>query len=94
MRDDLPRSGPHLNETGIINLDDKNNEGTHWTAYKKHGSKVLYYDSFGDLRPPKEVVRYFKGCKIFYNIEREQEFNTFICGHLVLNFLYKKHRFK
>lgn len=95
MRTELPKtSAPSENESGIINLDVKRGPGTHWVGYKKRGNTVLYYDSFGDLRPPKEVVNYFRGCQIFYNFEREQEYDTNICGHLVLNFLYKKHRFR
>lgn len=88
MRDSLPQK-PWFNESGIINLDNKTGPGTHWVAYKKRGSRVEYYDSFGDLRPPAEVIRYFRGSKIYYNYAREQNFNTNICGHLCLKFLYK-----
>ena len=45
MRDSLPRSGPLRNEAAIINLDSKSGVGTHWVAYRKHYSKVPYYDS-------------------------------------------------
>ena len=47
MRDSLPRSGAIRNEAAIINLDSKSGVGTHWVAYRKHNSKVTYYDSFG-----------------------------------------------
>lgn len=63
--------------------------GTHWVAYKKNYNNVTYFDSFGDLRPPQEVIKYFDGCKIKYNYVREQNFNTIICGHLCLKFLCK-----
>lgn len=88
MRNSLPVKPLH-NESGIINLDSKEGPGTHWVAYKKRGSIVKYYDSFGNLKPPTEVIRYFRGSTIHYNYERDQEFNTSICGHLCLKFLYK-----
>ncbi|KAK4885619.1 hypothetical protein RN001_001890 [Aquatica leii] len=106
MRDNLPKGGPHENECGIVNLDSTRGPGTHWVCYRKHGSTVWYYNSFGNLRPPCELIDYFRGnCNnttattttttttttptIYYNYEREQKFNTTICGHLCLKFLCK-----
>ena len=89
MRDTLP-STPRKNECGVINLDSNNGSGTHWVAYKKRGNLVEYFDSFGNLNPPKEVVQYFKDCEIFYNHEQYQTFDTVNCGHLALSFLYNK----
>lgn len=89
MKNTLPPY-PHKNESAIINLDSSENSGTHWVAYKKTGNVVNYFDSFGNLKPPKELVRYFgKNVKISYNNERYQNFNQFNCGHLCLEFLYK-----
>lgn len=87
MRDKLPKK-PNRKECGIINLDTYNGPGTHWVAYYKHNKDVEYYDSFGNLQPPLEVLRYL-GDSITYNYKREQQFNTFNCGHLSLNFLIK-----
>lgn len=87
MRNALPYK-PNLNECAIINLDDKDGRGTHWVAYVKRAKKVHYFDSFGDLRPPQELIDYFgKGTKVFYNNQRLQNYNTFVCGHLSLKFL-------
>lgn len=98
MRNSLPKK-IHKYESGIINLDSFENKGTHWTAYKKNGSIVYYFDSFGNLKPPKEVVHYFKSNNnnnseknpviIKYNHKRYQKFNAINCGHLCLEFLYK-----
>lgn len=90
MRDSLPRR-VHYKECGIINLDNERGSGTHWTAYKKTGEKAVYFDSYGNLRPPRELVHYLNTngpCKILYNHEQLQTFNTFNCGHLCLKFLY------
>lgn len=89
MRDTLPKR-PYKYETGIINHDVSKNSGTHWTAYKKYNRSVIYYDSFGNLRPPVEVIKYFNGCDIQYNFDRQQQFNTPICGHLCIQFLLNK----
>lgn len=87
MRDKLPLS-PHKNETAIVNLDSKFGHGTHWVCYRKSGNRVVYFDSFGDLRPPPELVLYFgDGAEIEYNYERKQSFDSVICGHLCLEFL-------
>lgn len=95
MRDALPKTGPDKYETGIVNLDSIKGAGTHWVAYRKEKDKTYYYDSYGDLAPSLELVRYFytgpyKSEKIFYNYGREQDFDTVWCGHLCLNFLLNK----
>lgn len=87
MRDDLPKT-PFKKESAIINLDSKFGSGTHWTAYIKSDKRVTYFDSFGNLRPPLELVRYFgPDVNILYNYERRQSFNSVVCGHLCLQFL-------
>lgn len=90
MRNALPSSKPLVNESAILNLDDKNGTGTHWTCYFKKGETVWYFDSFGNLRPPKELFDYLNVSKIYYNYERYQDFNSFVCGHLCLQFLYNQ----
>lgn len=87
MRNSLPENGSFINEAGVVNLDDKDGMGTHWVAYRKNGSNVIYFDSFGNLRPPKELVQYLKVKNIQYNYDRYQDFDTFVCGHLCLKFL-------
>lgn len=87
MRNDLPGSGPRKRESAIINLDDKNGPGTHWVAYKKNGDQVMYFDSFGDLQPPGDLMKYLGVGSVKYNHRRYQEYDTVICGHLCLKFL-------
>lgn len=87
MRDTLPKD-IKADECAIVNLDSIRNSGTHWVAYSKKGNEITYFDPFGNLRPPLELLRYFKNCKITYNRQRYQEWNTPYCGHLCLNFLY------
>jgi len=53
MRNALPISGTRRNGGGIVNLNDARGPGTHWVAYAKRDNHIIYFDSFGNLRPPK-----------------------------------------
>ena len=86
MRNSLPPK-PQLNESAIVNLDDSNRSGTHWVAYRKLCDDITYFDSFGNLKPPIEILKYFYPHSVKYNYESYQTFNTFNCGHLCLKFL-------
>lgn len=57
MRDTLP-SKPRKIECAVLNLDTSNNSGTHWVAYAKQNDYVEYFDSFGNLKPPLELIKY------------------------------------
>lgn len=54
MKDRLPKKIKKNFESGVINLDNNDGPGTHWTAYKKYGNNIFYFDSFGNLKPPLE----------------------------------------
>lgn len=86
MRDDLPIR-PRRLECAIVNLDNSRNEGTHWVAYVKVDKYCEYFNSYGNLKPPLELVKYLKPNVIFYNHKAYQYFNTTNCGHLCLEFL-------
>jgi hypothetical protein len=87
MRDTLPGK-PKRFESAIVNLDDNRGNGTHWVCYKKHNDTVFYFDSFGNLSPPAEIIRYLgPDVNIKYNYDRKQSFDSVICGHLCLDFL-------
>ena len=81
-------------ECGVVNLDSASGPGSHWTCYFKLGFIIHYYDSFGNLPPPIEFVNFFDKLDIYYNWSREQEYNTLICGHLCLCFLFKQYTTK
>lgn len=88
-RDNLPKHC-RKHECGVINLDDFEGQGTHWTAYYKNGNKCHYFDSFGNLQPPIEFIKYIDDkCTIYYNYKKYQNYNTYICGHLCIQFLYE-----
>lgn len=87
MRNNLPRGAAKQNECGIVNLDNMQGSGTHWVAYKKQNRYVEYFDSFGNLPPPKELIDYL-GSNIKYNYNAYQSYDSYNCGHLCLKFLY------
>lgn len=86
VRDELPKR-PKKVECGILNLDNSQGSGTHWTAWIKNGNDKLYFDSYG-LAPPAELVNYLKR-PVYYNSERIQYGDTVFCGHLCLYVLKK-----
>lgn len=88
MRNAMPCSGPWKYESAVVNLDDQSGPGTHWVAYKKKNHEIIYFDSFGNLRPPQELINYFgDGSVVKYNHKNYQNYDTVICGHLCLKFL-------
>lgn len=89
MLDELPKR-LRRKESGIVNLNRSFQPGSHWVAYfvNKDKKQILYFDSYGNLRPPKEIVKYL-GSNIQYNYDRYQKDNSVICGHLCLKFLYE-----
>ena len=69
MRNSLPNE-PKSQECGILNLDDADGPGTHWVAYYKNKNYKEYFDSFGNLQPPVELINYLKP-PIYYNYEHD-----------------------
>lgn len=87
MRTTLPIGGVRRNESGIVNLDNAEGSGTHWVAYAKRGNHAIYFDSFGNLRPPRELIRYLEETRIEYNRMAYQRYDQSNCGQLCLQFL-------
>ena len=72
MRDQL-KFTPLRNECGILNLNRKDQPGSHWVCWFKHGKAKYYFDSFGVIAP-KELVEYLKP-PIVYSTCQIQGFN-------------------
>lgn len=88
MRDGLPKTGPLQIECVVMNLDTNDGLGTHWVAYYKIYSIIYYFDSYGNLPPPTDLINYLgSDVNIYYNYMNFQEYGTVICGHLCITFL-------
>ena len=57
MKYDLPQKVKNV-ECGIINLEESDEDGSHWTAYYKNNDIKYYFDSYGNTRLPKEISEY------------------------------------
>ena len=55
MRNAMPSDGSKFKESAVVNLD---GPGSHWIAYRKNGEDVTYFDSFGNLKPLKDLINY------------------------------------
>lgn len=92
MRDTLSKKKkrPKARECWIINHGSSHTNGTHWTALVKNYETAFYFDSFGKLPPPFEVIDYLNKSDVhlYYNVKNYQEYGSVICGHLCLKFLY------
>lgn len=81
MRDKIPKNP----KTCIINLDDSDGPGTHWTAlyYDKSKDRYDYFDSFGFIYP-EELEQY----NIHeYNEIMIQNRATATCGYFAVYYL-------
>ena len=89
MRNNLPKA-VQRNECAIVNLDTDDHPGSHWVSYKKHGGIVKYFDSFGNLRPPLELLKYWGNVEVYYNRNQHQTYDMENCGQLCIQFLKYK----
>lgn len=73
MRDTLLKEKKRMTdrECWILNHGTSHTDGTHWTA--KNNNTAFYFDSFGKLPPPFEVINYLnKNIQLYYNAKRYQ----------------------
>ena len=87
MRNDLPEK-LLKKKCAIVNLDSNSGDDTHWVACKKRYREISYFNSFGDLKQPKELIKYFgENSIIFYNGKKYQSFKSNECGLYRVTFL-------
>lgn len=89
MRDEFQDMKCQPIEAAVVNLNLSTEPGSHWVTYYKIFDEVFYYDSFGNLPPPEELIKYFGKCEIFYNHAQMQQYHQVNCGALCLQFLFE-----
>lgn len=77
----------------IVNTDPHTESGEHWVAFytDRDGRRIEYFDSFGN--PPhlptyQQFLRRNSSRPYIYNSHRLQGYNTSVCGHYCLVYLY------
>ena len=68
----------------IINFDEYSDIVTHWVALYVQNNDVIYFDSFGVEHIPKEIKTFISNKNIKTNIFRIHEYDSIMCGKLVL----------
>lgn len=90
MRDKLTKKKRRSSkrQCWILNHGSSDTDGTHWTALARNGNIAFYFDSYGKLPPPLEVIKYLgSDIHLYYNAKPYQKYGSVICGHLCLKFL-------
>jgi hypothetical protein len=90
MKDEL--KAPLSQGCYIINLQNHDEGGSHWTAFIKDLNDIYYYDSFG-IVPPQNLYDVFKidSHNIYYLDQlnrRDQDIDATSCGWWSISFLY------
>ena len=71
----------------VINLDEYEHTGTHWVSLFVKANEVIYFDSFGVERIPKEINKFIGNKKIKGSIFRIQAYNSIRCGYFWIEFI-------
>jgi hypothetical protein len=65
----------------IINLENSNQSGSHWTCFIKDKNNIYYYDSFGVVFPQNQYYIFIKNVdNIYYNVSDDQNIDSTSCG--------------
>jgi hypothetical protein len=86
FREDAPNMAAS-GKAFVINLDDKQNSGTHWVAARLIGDTLFYADPFGTVLngyPPEELQRISK--RQVVNSIAWQRPSTNLCGYYAYRF--------
>ena len=87
MKDELNNNVKQGNY--IINLQNHDENGSHWTCFIKDKDCIYYHDSFGCVPPQNEYDIFKKESdNIYYNTSDHQNIDSTSCGWWCIAFLY------
>ena len=77
------------NKSLIYNLQNSNQNGSHWCALLRRNNSIFIFDSFGIGEILKEIYKIYKDFKIITNIYQIQDISSILCGlYSILFILY------
>lgn len=74
----------------IFNLENQDQDGSHWIAAVKTKKAVVYIDPFG-IVPPPDIIQFLKTSKkpLVYNTIQFQDLDSVLCGYYCIYFIDK-----
>ena len=85
LRDNLPNK--IKDGTCVTNLDEYSDIGTHWILLYVKNNDITYFDSFGVVHIPKEIIKLIGRKNVIVNIFRIQAFDSIMCGYFCIGFI-------
>ena len=77
------------NKSLIYNLQNSDQNGSHWCSITRINNTIFIFDSFGIGEIPSEIYKIYKDLKIVTNIYRIQHISSILCGlYSILFILY------
>ena len=75
------------NKSLIYNLQNSNQNGSHWCSISRRNNVIFIFDSFGIGEIPSEVYKIYKNFKIITNIYQIQHISSILCGLYSISFI-------
>ena len=73
----------------IYNLQNSDQNGSHWCSITRRNNTIFIFDSFGIGEIPLEIYKIYKDFKIITNIYQIQHISSILCGlYSILFILY------
>ena len=77
------------NKRSIYNLQNSDQNGSHWCSITRRNNTIYIFDSFGIGEIPSEIYKIYKDFKIITNIYQIQHISSILCGlYSILFILY------
>ena len=77
------------NKSLIYNLQNSNQNGSHWCSITRKNNIIFIFDSFGIGEIPPEIYKIYNNLKIITNIYQTQHISSILCGlYSILFILY------